>query len=202
MRFIGWLFAAVLLILLGWIGGPVAMLSYRVATAINPEGARESVADALLGAYHTMPSDQTVLQSTGPDTTSVRACGYPPYPLLREDGVPFSKTIDWGITVLNFRADRDDERDLRYVRTEAFAKTHSVAIMAALITCRDAPLERFCRARVEQMTVEADRANAKALAELRVIGEATDQRILCTYLDGAAARRGITKTAPAPKPAP
>jgi len=202
MRFIGWLFAAVLFILLGWIGGPVAMLSYRVATAINPEGARESVADALLGAYHTVPADRTVLQSTGPDTTSVRACGYPPYPLLREDGVPFSKTIDWGIAVLNFRADRDDERDLRYVRAEAFAKTHSVAIMAALITCRDTPLERFCRTRVEQMTVEADRANAKALAELRVMGEATDRRILCTYLDGAAARRGIAKAAPAPKSAP
>lgn len=201
MRFIGWLFAAVLVVFVGWLGGPVAMQSYRVATAADPEGAKQSVADALLGAYHTAPAGQTTLQSSGPDISSVRACGYPPDPLLREEGVPFSRTVDWGITVLNFRASRDYERDLRHVRVEALAKSHSVAAMAALISCRDTPLERFCRPRVAQMTAEADRANAKAIAELRAMGQATDRRILCTFLDGAAARRGIAKAAPAPKPA-
>lgn len=202
MRFMLWLVSAVLLVLAGWIGGPVAMHSYRVATAANPERARQAVAYALLDAYRAAPDGAVTSQSTGPDTASVRGCGYDPATLLREEGIPFSKSIDWDITSLNLRAVQGRERGVRDIRAESLAKTQSTVMMSALIACHDTPLEPVCRGRVADMTAAIDGIEAQALEDIRAMARDSDRRILCTYLDGAAARRGIAKAAPAPQPSP
>lgn len=202
MRFIIWLLSIVVLIIAGWIGAPVAMQSYRVATAANPERARQAVADTLLHAYQPAPDGPVTLQSTGPDAASVRACGYDPAALLREEGVPFSKSIDWDITSLNLRAAQSRKGSIREIRAEALAKTQSTSVLAALTACRDTPLEPVCRGRVAHMIAAADGIEAKSLADIGAMAADSDRRILCTYLDGAAARRGIAKVAPAPNPVP
>ncbi|MBA4761219.1 MAG: hypothetical protein H2053_05395 [Sphingomonas sp.] len=202
MRFFLWLLSVVALVLAGWIGGPVAMQSYRVATATNPERARQAVAYALLDAYRDAPDGAIAPPSTGPDTASVRECGYDPATLLREDGVPFSKSIDWDITSLNLRAGQSHARGVRDIRAESLAKTQSTVLMSALIACHDTPLESVCRGRVAQMTAAIDGQEGQALADIRAMGRDSDRRILCAYLDGAAARRGITKAAPALTAAP
>lgn len=198
MRFMLWLVSVVLLVLAGWIGGPVAVQNYRVATAANPELARQAVAYALLDAYQDAPDGAVTPQSTGPDTASVHGCGYDPAPLLREEGIPFSKSIDWDITSLNLRAVQSRERGVRDIRAESLAKTQSTVMMSALIACHDTPLEPVCRGRVAKMTAAIDGMEAQALADIRAMARDSDRRILCTYLDGAAARRGIAKAAPAP----
>jgi hypothetical protein len=198
MRFILWLVSAVFLVLAGWIGGPVAVHSYRIATAANPERARQAVAYALLDAYQDAPDGAVAPQSTGPDTASVRGCGHDPATLLREEGVPFSRSIDWDITSLNLRAVQSRERGVRDIRAESLAKTQSTVAMSALIACQDTPLQPLCRGRVAEMNAATDGMEAKALADIRAMARDSDRRILCTYLDGAAARRGIAKTTPAP----
>jgi hypothetical protein len=198
MRFILWLVSAVLLVLAGWIGGPVAVHSYRVATAANPERARQAVAYALLDAYRAAPDGAVALQSTGPDTASVRGCGYDPATLLREAGVPFSKSIDWDVTSLNLRAVQSRERGVRDIRAESLANTQSTVIMSALTACHNTPLEPLCRGRVADMIAAIDGTEAQALADIQAMARDSDRRILCTYLDGAAARRSIAKAAPAP----
>ncbi|WP_066660590.1 MULTISPECIES: hypothetical protein [unclassified Sphingomonas] len=200
MRFIVWLLSAMLFVAVGWIGAPVAWHSYRAATAPNPERARQAVADALLRAYAAAPDGPATLQSGGPDTASVRGCSYDPAALLREEGVPFSKSVDWDVTSLNLRAAHSRKDGMREIRAEALAKTHSTAMLAALTACRDTPLERVCRAQLARMVAAADRTEAQALAQIAVMARESDRRILCSYLDGAAARRGIAKAAPTPQP--
>lgn len=206
MRFIGWLFAAVLLILLGWIGGPVAMATYRVATATHPAVARSQTAEDLLDAYRRPPADAFRLNLsivyTPPDYRPARACGYDPDIIFKDENVAFLQSADWGFEVLQRRASADQVRIVDDYRAEHFANHHAVATMAALSQCLDSPLAALCRGRVDRMAADADAAGAKELADLQDVSRKQNQAILCTFLDGAAARRGISKIAPAPKPAP
>ncbi|WP_439538325.1 hypothetical protein [Sphingomonas sp.] len=206
MRFIGWLFAAVLLILLGWIGGPVAMATYRVAMATDPAVARSQTAEDLLDAYRRPPAEAFRLNLsivyTPPDYRSARACGYDPDILFKDENVAFLQSADWGFEVLQRRASADQVRIIDDYRAEHFAKHHAVGTMAALSQCLNSPLAALCRGRVDRMTAAADAAGAKELAELQDVTRKQNQAILCTFLDGAAARRGIAKTAAATKPAP
>lgn len=206
MRFIGWLFGALLLILVGWIGGPVAMASYREATATNPKLARLQTGKDLVDAYRRPAADGFRLNLSiyvpPPDYKPVRACGYDPDILFKNENVAFLQSADWGFEVLQRRASADQARIVDDNRAEHFANHHAVAMMAALTQCLDSPLAALCRGRVDRMTAAADAATAKELAELQDFSREQNQAILCTFLDGAAARRGIAKTAAAPKPAP
>ena len=202
MRFIGWLFAAVLLILLGWAGGPVAMASYRVATSDTPDLARARIARGLDEAYERALAVEQPLSSMGFDENSVRACGYDPQTILHEENLPFRLSTDWGMILLNNRAGAERERVESGFRVAHYAGSYWPATIAALTTCLDTPLASICQRRIETMAEAAKRANAKELAEARDFSRKQDLRIKCTFLDGAAARRGIAKIAPAPKPAP
>lgn len=202
MRFIGWLFGAILLILVGWIGGPVAMASYRVATASDPDFERRIAASALLDARSRASAGIIELIDPATDTEAVRACGYDPDIILGETNLPFLQTVDWSLTLLNIQADRADEMMTRRLRNVALASTYSAATMTALATCLDSPLKGICLPRVEKMSGDADKINITELAKERVFSGEQTLRIKCTFLDGAAARRGIAKSAPTPKPAP
>lgn len=205
MRFIMWLFAAVLLILLGWIGGPVAMATYRVAVATHPDGAKLQVAETLLDAYRRPAAGPFRLNlsivHTPPDYRPVRTCGYDPDILFKNENVAFLQSADWGFDVLQRRASADQTRIVDDYRAEYLANHHAVATMAALSQCLDSPLAALCRRQVDRMAAAADAAGAKELAELQDFTRKQNHAILCTFLDGAAARRGITKTAAATKPA-
>ena len=206
MRFIGWLFAAVLLILLGWIGGPVAMASYRVAMATHPAVAKLQVAEDLLDAYRRPAAGPFRLNLsivyTPPDYRPARACGYDPNIIFKDENVAFLQSADWGFEVLQRRASADQARIVDDFRAEHFANHHAVVTMAALSQCLDSPLAALCRGRVDRMASAADAAGAKELAELQDVSRKQNQAILCTFLDGAAVRRGIAKIAAATKPAP
>ncbi len=202
MRFIGWLFAGVLLILVGWIGGPVAMASYRVAMATERESAREAVANALVEAHARPVKDGFRINLTiVTDYTPVRDCGYDPDKLLYDDKVPFLKSPEWGLDILRRRAMTDFNMIVPEYRAMHLAAHHAVPALAALTECLESPFAPLCRGVVDRMIATADAAQAKKTAELQAFFREQDQAILCTFLDGAAARRGITKTAAATKPA-
>ncbi|QDX25329.1 hypothetical protein FPZ54_04325 [Sphingomonas suaedae] len=202
MRFIGWLLGALLLILVGWIGGPVAMASYRVATASDPDFERRIAASALLDARSRASAGIIELIDPATDTEAVRACGYDPDIMLRETDVPFLQTVDWTLTLLNLQADRADEMTMRRLRSVALARTYSAETMTALATCLDSPLKGQCLPHVEKMSNDADKINMAELTKERVFSREQTLRIKCIFLDGAADRRGIAKSTPAPNPAP
>lgn len=202
MRFIGWLLGALLLIAAGWIGGPVAMASYRVATAFEPDAARRTIATALDDAHERADGVEPRMASMSYDEQAVRACGYEVETLLQDEKVPFRMSADWGMIVLNSRAGMERERTRRMERVGHYAESHQATTLAALTACLDSSFTSICRPWVNEMAEEADRANAKALAEWSEFIREQDLQIKCTFLDGAAARRGISKTAPAPKAAP
>lgn len=198
MRFIGWLLGALLLIAAGWIGGPVAMASYRVATATDPAAARQMVALTLVEAHASWAGDNTPPSRNA----AIRACGYDPAVLLRDEKLPFLRSADWGSEVLRRRAAGDYEAIAREPRASHLAVHHSTITLAALTECLGTPLATFCRGKVDRMIAAVDGADAKKIAETQAFAREQDHAILCTFLDGAAARRGIAKTTPAPKPAP
>ncbi len=198
MRFIGWLLGALLLILVGWFGGPVAMASYRVATAADPSAARQIVATALIEAHAARAGDNTAPSRDA----AIRACGYDPAVLLRDEKVPFLRSADWGSEVLRRRAAGDYGAIAREPSASHMAVHHSTVKLAALTECLGTPLVAFCRGQVDQMIAAVDGAAAKKIAETQAFAREQDQAILCTFLDGAAAKRGIAKMTPAPKPAP
>lgn len=206
MRFVGWVFAAVLLILLGWIGGPVAMTSYREAMATNPNLVRRQTAEDLVNTYRRHAADgyrmNLSIVDAPPDYRPVRACGYDPEAILKNENVPFLQSADWGFEVLQRRASSDDARVVDDNRANYLAEHHTVVTMAALSQCVASPFASLCRGRVDRLAALADAAGAKEIAELRDFSHKQNQAILCTFLDGVAARRGIAKTAAAPKPAP
>ncbi|WP_422057617.1 hypothetical protein [Sphingomonas sp.] len=206
MRFVGWLFAAALMILLGWIGGPVAMTSYREAMAANPDLVKIQAAEDLVKTYRRHAAGGYRLNlsivDTPPDYNPVRACGYDPEAILKNENVPFLQSADWGFEVLQRRASGDYARVVDDNRASYLAEHHSVATMAALSQCLASPFASLCRGRVDRLAALADAAGAKELADLRDFARKQNQAILCTFLDGAAARRGITKTAAVAKAAP
>ncbi len=205
MRFIGWLFAGVLLILVGWIGGPAAMVSYRVATGADPDVERHQIADDLVTAYERHLEGRYRLNltiHTRPDHAPIKACGYDPNELLSDEKGPFLLSADWGSEVLRQRAGLASAIMVHTHRTDYVVARHWPAAMAALTQCLDTPFAPLCRRYVGSMIVEADTAKGKEIAENKSFLQKQDQAILCTYLDGAAARRGITKIAPAPQPTP
>lgn len=205
MRFIGWMFSALLLILVGWIGGPAAMAIYRVATGADPEVQRHQIADNLVTAYDRHLEGRYRLNltiHTLPDQAPIKACGYDPNELLDDEKVPFLLSADWGSEVLRQRARLASAIMVHTHRTDYVVARHSPAAMAALTQCLDTPFDSLCRRYVASIIVEADSAKRKEIAENESFLKKQDQAILCTYLDGAAARRGIAKAAPASQPTP
>jgi hypothetical protein len=203
MRFIGWLFAAVLLILVGWIGGPVAMASYRVATAAKPDSARYVVAEALIDAHSDRDADGVHGQSSkSADDALIRECGYDAAALLGGEKGAFLRSADWGAEVLRQRATTEFAAVTPAMQAQHLAETRSVSTLAALTACLKSPLAQLCRSLVDPMVLNASAASSKSIAENQQFLREQDQAILCTFLDGAAARRGIAKIGPAPKPTP
>lgn len=205
MRFIGWMFAGVLLIIVGWIGGPAAMASYREATAPSPDVTKLQVAEDLIDAHRRSVIGgfrvNLSIVAAPPDYTPVRACGYDPEALLKNENLPFWRSTDWGFDVLQRRASADLTRIGDEHRADHLAKHHPIATMTVLSQCLNSPLASLCRDRVDRMVSIADSAGAKEVAELRDFSREQNKAILCTFLDGAAERRGIAKNAPASKPA-
>lgn len=203
MRFIGWLLGALLLILIGWIGGPVAMASYRVATAAKPDSARYVVAQALIDAHSDRGADGVHGHSSLSDNDAlIRACGYDPAVLLGEEKGPFLRSADWGAEVLRQRAAIDFGDVTPTMQAHHLAETRSVPTLAALTGCLKSPFAQLCRRIVDPMVLKASAASSKSIAENQQFLREQDQAILCTFLDGAAAKRGIAKTMPAPAPKP
>ncbi len=205
MRFAAWLFGGLLLIAAGWVGGPVAVASYRVATAADPNIARLQVARDLVDVSQRPVADGFRLNLTLDFTrhhAAIKACGYDPEKLLTEEGVPYLRSTDWGVDVLQQRAADDFATITQGERVMHLTKHHSTALMTVLTECLGTPLAALCRGQVDRIIAAADSANAKEVAETQAFSREQDQAILCTYLDGAAARRGIAKTTTAPKPAP
>ncbi|MEG3179882.1 hypothetical protein [Sphingomonas sp. LT1P40] len=189
--------------MLGWIGGPVAMTSYRVATSANANVARYAVAGALVETHQRSGEDGFRFKITiMTDYAPIRACGYDPAILLQSEKVPFLLSADWGYEVLRRREARDFKAITRESRASHFAEHHSVATMAALTECLNSPFAPLCRGKVDRMTIAADAAEAKQIAESQAFAREQDAGILCTFLDGAAARRGIAKLVTAPKSVP
>lgn len=203
MRLVGWLFGAVSFVLLGWIGGPVAMASYQVTFTDQPERARVGVADALLQArdrpFETEARLNLSIASRNPE---VWACGYDPDIVLGDEKVPYLVSADWGYRVLRRREQADFKKMVRDYRAAYFARHHSAATMAGLTECLASPMARFCRRAIDRMIGAADVAEAKAFAESEAFARQQDHRIRCDFLDGAAKRRGIAKDSAAPKSAP
>ncbi|MCR5872164.1 hypothetical protein LRS12_16490 [Sphingomonas sp. J344] len=181
------------------------MASYRVGTAADAKVAREVVAEELFEAHQRAIVDGYRLNLTVDSTRynePIRACGYDPENLLYEENVPFRVSTDWGFEVLQFRAGQAFASIAREERVTHLAAQHSPATMAALAQCLNSPIAPLCRGQVGRMMAAADTAVAKEVRETQAFAKEQDQAILCTFLDGAAARRGIAKTTTAPKPAP
>ncbi|RYD65941.1 MAG: hypothetical protein EOP58_06510 [Sphingomonadales bacterium] len=203
MRFMGWLLGAIVLICLGWIGGPVAMASYRVATATVPDAARYGVARALVDAHADRGQDGVHGHSFKvEDDAPISACGYDAAALLGNEKGAFRRSPDWGAVVVRQRAMTDFGEVIPTMQAHNLAETQSVQTLAALTACLNSPFARLCRKIVDPMVETANTASSNEIAANQDFLRDQDQAILCTFLDGAAARRGITKIAPAPKPAP
>lgn len=205
MRFIGWLFAAVLLILLGWIGGPVGMAAYRLATKPYPEAVQHQISDDLVRTYESEIEGHYRLNlsiNIKPDYAPIKACGYDPREILGEEKVPFLLSTDWGTEVLRIRAGLAKATIEHELRTDYVVTQYSPLALVALTQCIDTPFAPMCRGQIRGMIAAADAQHTKKLSENKKFLDDQDQAILCTFLDGAAARRGIAKTAAATKPAP
>ena len=203
MRFVASLLGALLLIAAGWIGGPVAMTSYRVATATNPDSARYVVAKALIHAHSDRGLDGVHGHSSkSADDALIRECGYDAAALLGEEKGAFLRSADWGAEVLRQRAAIEFGAVTPTMQAHHLAETRAVPTLAALTACLKSPFAQLCRRIVDPMVVKASAASSKSIAENQQFLREQDQAILCTFLDGAAAKRGIAKATPAPKPAP
>lgn len=171
----------VLLLIAGAVLGPVAIAAGQALLALaDPELKRVETVRLVETYRERLPPFRLMLTVLPPDTEQ---CGYDSDQLFPLEDSEKANASYWGLSSLDaWRNQRSDEIYLSQV-TDLLERRMSSFTTVFLRRCMEATLfAGWCEARV--------RAISSAVRPVDRTGSKDDDRIICTYLDGVAARSG------------